>query len=119
MHLRLHLSSSSLTETSDHIMDAVKAAELNEYLSRSSSDRLDRQEEETRATGCAVQALVAQVPDLTFQLQHLRTGVTASSIASTSPPNPPASRMTASATKPRLLPPAPYYVATSLSSIHN
>ncbi len=61
-------------------MDSAEASTL-QGLFASNNARMDRQDEQMLATGRAVQALVAQVSELTTQLQLLRTP--------TAPPPPP------------------------------
>lgn len=53
-------------------MDPMSAAELREILSNNNV-QFDRQGEQIMATGYAVQALVAQVSEMTMQLQQLQT----------------------------------------------
>ncbi len=60
----------NVTERSDHTMDSADASGLRDFLSNNNT-RMDRQEEQMLATGRAVQALVAQVSELTTQFQHL------------------------------------------------
>ncbi len=52
-------------------MDSAEARSIQGIL-ESNNARMDRQEEQMFATGRAVQALVAQVSELTAQIQHLR-----------------------------------------------
>ncbi|KAI2645965.1 Transposon Tf2-6 polyprotein [Labeo rohita] len=65
-------------------MDSVNAPTLQDILSVNNA-RMDRQDEQMLATGRAVQALVAQVSELTNQLQQLRSPAA----PSPSPPPPP------------------------------
>lgn len=53
-------------------MDSVEALSLQEFFT-SNNARLDQQEEQMLATWCAMQALVAQVSELTTQVQLLRS----------------------------------------------
>lgn len=75
-------------------MDSASASELQNFLA-SNATRMDRQEEQLRVTGKAIQTLVAQVTDLSAQLQHLRT-------KAVSPP-----------TAPPLVSPAPASISSS------
>ncbi|KAL0170633.1 hypothetical protein M9458_035229, partial [Cirrhinus mrigala] len=68
-------------------MDPASAAELRDFLSNSNT-HMERQEEQMMATGSAVQALVAQVSELTTQLQLLKVETALSQQPST--PDPPA-----------------------------
>ncbi|KAL0148088.1 hypothetical protein M9458_056628, partial [Cirrhinus mrigala] len=87
-------------------MDPASATELREFLSNSNT-RMERQEEQMMATGRAVQALVAQVSELTTQLQQLK--VETASTQQPSMPDPPAPvDQTARTAEPRLPPPAFY-----------
>ncbi len=52
-------------------MDSAEARSIQGVLENNNA-RMDRQEEQMFATGRAVQALVAQVSELTTQIQHLR-----------------------------------------------
>ncbi len=52
-------------------MDSAEARNIQGVLENNNA-RMDRQEEQMFATGRAVQALVAQVSELTTQIQHLR-----------------------------------------------
>ncbi|XP_077065610.1 uncharacterized protein LOC143718435 [Siphateles boraxobius] len=68
-------------------MDSASSTpELNEFLSHSIA-RMDQQEENLAVTGRAIQALVAQVSELTQQLQHL-AGPTGPSPLPVPPPPP-------------------------------
>ncbi|KAL0148627.1 hypothetical protein M9458_056067, partial [Cirrhinus mrigala] len=71
LHLRTEFILVVMTEQSDHTMDSASALELQEFMSLNNA-RMDQQEEHSLATGRAVQALVAQVSELTSQLQQLR-----------------------------------------------
>ncbi len=61
-----------MTEGSDHSMDSAEAHGFQELLANNNA-RMDQQEENMLNTGRAVQALVAQVSELTTQLQLLRS----------------------------------------------
>ncbi|KAI2657474.1 Transposon Tf2-9 polyprotein [Labeo rohita] len=87
-------------------MDPASAAELREILSNSNT-RMERQEEQMMATGRAVQALVAQVSELTTQLQQLKVETASTQQPSTSDPPAPVDQAARSA-EPRLPPPAFY-----------
>ncbi|KAI2643080.1 Retrotransposon-derived protein PEG10 [Labeo rohita] len=87
-------------------MDPACVAELREFLSNSNT-RMEHQEEQMMATGCAVQALVSQVAELTTQLQQLK--VETASTQQPSRPDPPVPvDQTARSAEPRLPPPAFY-----------
>ncbi len=90
-----------VTERSDHTMDSADASDLRDFLSNNNA-RMDRQEQ-MLATGRAVQALVAQVSELTTQFQHLR-----SPTAPPPPPVPPTSMNSRQHHKPRLPTPEAY-----------
>ncbi|KAI2645588.1 Transposon Tf2-9 polyprotein [Labeo rohita] len=87
-------------------MDPASAAELREFLSNSNT-RMERQEEQMMATGCAVQALVAQFSELTTQLQQLKVETASTQQPLTSDPPAPVDQ-TARSAEPRLPPPALY-----------
>ncbi len=61
-----------MTEGSDHSMDSAETRGFQELLANNNA-RMDQQEENMLNTGRAVQALVAQVSELTTQLQLLRS----------------------------------------------
>ncbi|KAL0173848.1 hypothetical protein M9458_029816, partial [Cirrhinus mrigala] len=87
-------------------MDPASAAELREFLSNNNT-RMERQEEQMMATGRAVQALVAQVSELTTQLQQLKVETASTQQPLTSSPPTPVDQ-TLRSTEPRLPPPAFY-----------
>ncbi|KAI2649857.1 Retrotransposon-derived protein PEG10 [Labeo rohita] len=91
-----------MTERSDHTMDSASAPTVQELLSLNNA-RMDQQEEHLLNTGRAVQALVAQVSELTLQLQQLR-----SPTAPPTPPSPPQLTNTEHLPEPRLPTPEPY-----------
>ncbi len=70
-------------------MDSAEARSIQGVLENNNA-RMDRQEEQMFATGRAVQALVAQVSELTTQIQHLR--MPAVPLPPPVPPAPPSSR---------------------------
>ncbi len=74
----------NMTERSDQSMEAASASanSLEAFITQS-INRMDSQEASLSNTGRAVQALVAQVSELTQQFQHLRVP--------TAPPTPPVS----------------------------
>ncbi len=76
----LESSSLFLTEGSDHSMDSAEARGFQELLANNNAC-MDQQEENMLNTGRAVRALVAQVSELTTQLQLLRSPA--------APPTPP------------------------------
>lgn len=88
-------------------MDPANASELRDILS-SNNARMERQEEQIFATGRAVQALVAQVSELTAQLQQMKTEAAASPTVPDSLPIPPISEHADRHVEPRLPPPASY-----------
>ncbi|XDV13693.1 hypothetical protein PO909_002052 [Leuciscus waleckii] len=81
------------------VMDAARDSDLAEFLSRSVA-RMDQQEENLNLTGSAVQALVAQVSELTQWIQDLTPPT-----APPTPPTPPPLPQTNHPPEPRL--PAP------------
>lgn len=87
-------------------MDSANASEINEFLSTSAT-RMNRQEEQMVATGRAVQALVAQVSDLTAQFRQLRAESPGPSTAQPPPLASPSSQVT-NHHEPRLPSPALY-----------
>ncbi len=91
-----------VTERSDHTMDSANALDLWDYLSNNNAC-MDRQEEQMLATGRAVQALVAQVSELTTQFQQLRPPTTPPP-----PPVPPTSTNTGHQHEPHLPTPEAY-----------
>ncbi len=88
-------------------MDPENASELRDILS-SNNARMERQEEQIFTTGRAVQALVAQVSELTAQLQQMKTEAAASPTVPDSLPVPPISEHADCHVEPRLPPPASY-----------
>ncbi|KAI2644787.1 Transposon Tf2-6 polyprotein [Labeo rohita] len=60
----------ALTKRSDHL-DSASASELQNFLVNNAS-RMDQQDKQLRVMGQAIQTLVAQVTDLSAQIQHLR-----------------------------------------------
>ncbi len=84
------------------IMDSAGALTYQGLLENNNS-RLDRQEEQMLATGRAVQALVAQVSELTTQIQQLRMPT-----APLPPPVPPALLHSTTQREPRLPAPEAY-----------
>ncbi len=88
-------------------MDPANASELRDILS-SNNARVERQEEQIFATGRAVQALVAQVSELTAQLQQMKTEAAASPTVPDSLPVPPISEHADPHVEPCLPPPASY-----------
>lgn len=84
-------------------MDPVSASELRDILT-SSNARMERQDEQIMATGRAVQALVAQVSELTNQLQKFKTESAHQPTVLNPPAVPPVGRNA----EPRLPPPAAY-----------
>lgn len=88
-------------------MDPESAAELRDILS-SNNARLKHQEEQIMATGHVVQALVAQVSDLTNQFQQLKTDSAHAPTVPNPPHAVPPADHSACFTEPRLPPPAAY-----------
>ncbi|KAL0147024.1 hypothetical protein M9458_057548, partial [Cirrhinus mrigala] len=86
----------------DHTMDSASTPTVQELLSVNNA-RMDQQEEHLLNTGHAVQALVAQVSELTLQLQQLR-----SPAAPPTPPSPPPLTNTEHLPEPRLPTPELY-----------
>lgn len=70
--------------------------------------RLDQQDEQILATGRAVQALVAQVSEVTAQLQQLRSDISGAPTVPTPPSVSPSAAQPDHRAEPRLPPPAQY-----------